>query len=408
MLPLVRPRQQRPSELAAVAELAADGFGGLVGRVRELHDAIADRAFGASPGSRVPHDAIAGGVYTALRAGGSAAGRVLAAGLRAGDGGRRITDDPRVRLVQGALNGLLGDRLERDGNELAVPMAVRVGGADVPPRAEDLRAAFPDATGHVVVFVHGLFESDASWALGAERRGGTYASRVVAPLGATSVHLRYNSGLHISDNGRRLAALLEELVEGWPVKLTSLALVGHSMGGLVLRSAAHAGVAAGHRWPQLVTGTVCLGSPHLGAPLEQGTHLAAWALHRVPEARPVASVLRTRSAGIRDLRHGALVDTEWRDVDPDERLPFDRADVPLLPGVRHHVVAATLTADPEHPLGRIVGDLLVLAPSAHGLRRRERVIAFEDDDCHHLGGHDHFSLLNTPRLDPLLTGWLAP
>jgi len=397
---------RKDHELAALAELGGEGVGGLVGRIAELHDAIADRAFGRSPGPRASHDLIAHGVYGALRTGGRAAGRGLATVLRAGDSGRRITTSPSTRLAQGALNGLLGDRLEREGNALAVRMAIRRRGADVPPTAEALRAAFPDATPRPVVFVHGLFESDASWALGADRRGGTYASRVVAPLGGTAVHLRYNTGRHISDNGATLDTLLESLVAHWPVEVEALALVGHSMGGLVLRAAAHAGVAAGHRWPTLVRSTVFLGSPHLGAPLERGVHFLAWALHRIPEARPVASVLRTRSAGIRDLGHGALVEAEWRDVDPDERLPFERADVPLLPGVRHHVVAATVTADPRHPLGRVLGDLLVLAPSAHGMRARRSVIAFDETDLHHLGAHDHFALLNAPQLDPLLCDWL--
>ncbi len=47
---------------------------------------------------------------------------------------------------------------------------------------------------------------------------------------------------------------------------------------------------------------VSLGSPHVGAPLAQGVHWASAALNAVPETRPLASLLRRRSAGIRDLR----------------------------------------------------------------------------------------------------------
>jgi pimeloyl-ACP methyl ester carboxylesterase len=231
---------------------------------------------------------------------------------------------------------------------------------------------------------------------------------VLPEVDGTEVTIRYNTGLRISENGRRLAALLEALVDAWPVPIARLALVGHSMGGQVIRSAGHAGTADGHRWPALVDTTISLGTPHLGAPLEQVTHLATRALAAVPESRPIAAVLGARSAGIRDLRHGSLVDAEWETLDPEALRGFERADVPLLEGARHHVVAATLTDTPDHPLARIIGDLLVLTPSAHGLQGRRRVVAFDDQSCRHVGGHSHFDLLNSPALDGLLREWLTP
>jgi hypothetical protein len=400
------------SELGALAELAAEGFGAAVARVEELHTAIADRSFGptgaASSGPRAAHDAIAGAIYKGVRGASGLFGAGLARGVRAAGGGTRLADDPRGRLVQGAINGLWGDRLEARANALAVPMAIRVGGADVAADSEALARAFGDtATSRPVVFVHGLCESDASWGIRAERHGGTYASRVLPDVDGTAVTIRYNSGLHVSENGRRLAALLEALVAAWPVEVDGLALVGHSMGGLLIRSAGHAGSEAGHRWPELVDTTIALGTPHLGAPLAQAAHVATWALGATPESRPFGAILRARSAGIRDLRHGMLVDAEWEALEPDALRGYERADVPLIPGARHHVVAATIARSPDHPLARVVGDLLVLAPSAHGLQGRRRVVAFEDDSCRHVGGHDHFDLLNSPALDDLLRDWLS-
>jgi pimeloyl-ACP methyl ester carboxylesterase len=407
-------RQPDDSELSALAELAADGFGGAVTRVQELHEAVARRSFGptgaASAAPRAAHDAVASTVYATVRTAGTLLGGATARAIRATGGGPRISDHPRGRLAQGALNGLWGDRLEAGANALAVPMAIRVNGRDVDAHDRDaLAEAFPDATGRPVVFVHGLCESDAAWAIRAREHGGTYASRVLAPLGATAVTIRYNTGLHVSENGRRLSALLEALTRNWPVAIDRLALVGHSMGGLVIRSAAYAAEQDGarHAWPAEVDTTISLGAPHLGAPLEQATHLAAWALSALPESRPIGKLLSARSAGIKDLRHGRLVDSEWETLDPDALKGFVRADVPLLPTARHHVVAATLHEDPDHPLARIVGDLLVLTPSAHGLQGRRRVVAFEDDSCRHVGGHDHFDLLNSPALDGLLAEWLT-
>jgi PGAP1-like protein len=369
------------SEVGALADLATEGFGAAVARVEELHTAIADRSFraaGAAP-PRAVHDAIAGAVYAGVRGAGAVLGGGLARSVRRAGGGPRITDDPRGRLAQGALNGMLGDRLEADGSALAVPMAVRVRGRDVACDSEGLAQAFGAevVTARPVVFVHGLCESDAAWGIRAARHGGTYASRVVRPAGRTPVVIRYNTGLSIAENGRRLAALLEALVAAWPVDVDAVALVGHSMGGLVIRSAGDVAHAEGMAWVERVDTTISLGTPHRGAPLAQAAHLAAAALDVTPESRPFGAVLRVRSAGIQDLRRGL--------------------EGPLIAGARHHAVAATLTVSQDHPVGRLVGDLLVLAPSAHGTEATRM----------HVGGHDHFDLLNSPALDARLREWLA-
>jgi hypothetical protein len=399
------------SELGSLAELAAEGFVGAVTRVQELHEAVAQRSFGptgaAASAPRAAHDAIAGTVYATVRGAGTVVGGGLARAVRAAGGGPALSAHPRGRLAQGALNGLWGDRLERTGSALSIPMAVRVRGADVGVDRAALAAAFPAATARPVVFVHGLGESDAAWGIRAGERGGTYATRVLPDADATAVTIRYNSGLHVSENGRRLAALLEALADAWPVAIADLTLVGHSMGGLLIRSAVHAGEERGDRWPALVRTTISLGTPHLGAPLEQAVGLATWALGSVPESRPIAAVLAARSVGIKDLRHGSLVDAEWEALDPDALRGFARAEVPLLAHARHHVVAATLTERPGHPVGRVLGDLLVLSPSAHGVQGRHRVIAFDAEDCRHVGGHDHFDLLNSLAIDPLLREWLG-
>jgi hypothetical protein len=140
------------------------------------------------------------------------------------------------------------------------------------------------------------------------------------------------------------------------------------MGGLVARSACH----HGGEWTALLRHTVSLGTPHMGAPLEQAVHAMSAALHAVPETRPFARFLRRRSAGIRDLRRGSLVDEDWRDQDPDALRAKALAEVPLLEHATHYFVAATVTRSAEHPVGRLLGDTLVLAPSASGRSRGPR------------------------------------
>jgi pimeloyl-ACP methyl ester carboxylesterase len=258
----------------------------------------------------------------------------------------------------------------------------------------------------VAVFVHGLGESDAAWRRRADAHGPGYGALLERELGYTAVELRYNSGRHISDNGRELARRLEELHEAWPVAIDEIVLVGHSMGGLVARSACHYGHHDERRWTEAVRHVFCLGSPHLGAPLEKGINALGWALRAVPETQPWARLVNARSAGIKDLRYGACLEEDWCDCDPDELLTDRCHDVPFLPGARFYFVAATISRRPNDPLGAILGDLLVRVPSASGAGRGRR-IPFAIEDGRRLDGLTHFDLLNHPAVYEQIRSWVA-
>ena len=392
-------------EVRALTRLAAAEFADGAGGIGGVHAAIARRVFDAvGPGgrpARLAHDAIARGVYAGVRGSATLAGHVSDRALGRRDRGRAISATPRGAAALAVVNGLIGDALERSGSELQEPMAVRLGGRIVEPEA--LAAAFPEPRPRLVVFVHGLMETEHAWRLGG---GPTYGARLERELGCSALDVRYNSGRHISHNGRSLAGLLERVVAEWPVAVEQVALVGHSMGGLVARSACCQASELGHDWVGRVRHVVSLGTPHMGAPMAQGVHYAAHALHAVPETRPFARFLRRRSAGIRDLRHGSLVDRDWDGCDPDALRAAAIAEVPLLEGAAHFFVAATITRDERHPLARLIGDALVLGPSAAG-RGRTRTIPFRAEDGLHVGGAHHLALLNHPAVYERLREWLT-
>jgi pimeloyl-ACP methyl ester carboxylesterase len=396
-------------EVRSLTRLAFEELRGATGGLHDFHQAIATRAFRASgPGAlpaRALHDAISAGVYGGIGGAARLVGVAAAAGV-AGSDPRALSTSPRGALVIGVLNGLVGDRLEEEESDLQEPMSVRVQGLPVELEPDRIAAAFPEATPRLVVFLHGLMETELAWRLGAEHAGGTYPTRLRDELGCAPIEVRYNTGRHISENGSSLADLLEELVAAWPVEVEEVALIGHSMGGLVSRSACHQGFERGDSWTSRVRHVVSLGTPHLGAPLAQGVHWAASLLHAVPETRPIAKLLRRRSAGIRDLRQGSLVDEDWRDRDPDALAAVACKEVPLLEGATHCFVSATVTRSDRHPLGRLLGDTLVLKPSATG-RSRTRWIPFEEEFGMHVGGAHHFALLNHPAVYEKLRAWLA-
>jgi pimeloyl-ACP methyl ester carboxylesterase len=398
-------------ELRSLAGLGFDELRRATGGIGDVHRAVARRAFGATGRGALPartlHDAISNGVYAGLGGATRLVGIAAEAGLgrRAVPDGRRLSASPPGALVVGALNGLIGDELEREGSDLHEPMSVRAGGRPVPLDPRALDAAHPDAGGRVVVFVHGLMETEYSWRLGAGPEGETYATRLRRDLGCTPVEIRYNSGRHISENGLSLADLLAELVAAWPAEVESIALVGHSMGGLVARSACHQAAERGDAWVRRVRHVITLGTPHMGAPLAQGVHWMSAALGAVPETRPFARFLRRRSAGIRDLRQGSLVDADWRDCDPDALRAVACREIPLLEGATHCFVAATVSRGARDPVGRLLGDCLVLQPSASG-RSRTRRIPFEEEYGAHIGGTHHLALLNHPKVYERMLAWL--
>ncbi len=362
------------------------------------------------------HDATATGVYTAIRAVNRGVEKLLDAGDKlAGSADRDARPDDATPLrsdaqgsrawvidqAEGAVNGFWGDYLSQRQNGLDLDMNLRHEGRVLPPERAALSAALPAATGKLAVFVHGLSSTEWTWSMSAERHYGdstvTYGSRLHDDLGYTPLYVRYNSGRRISRNGQALSALLAQLVAEYPLPVEEIVLVGHSMGGLVARSAAYYGQTAGEPWVSHLRHVFCLGTPNLGAPLEQSVNLLTHVLGAVDlaGAQVPAQVLNTRSVGIKDLRYGYTLDEEWQDADPDALLVDRRQNVPLVDGVGYYFVSATLTEDPAHPLGLLLGDLLVRPRSAAGQAAQPaRRIPFRAGRA--FNGLNHFQLTNHP------------
>lgn len=402
----------QPNELRALTALGFSELARSPSAVRDMHLGIAARAFsgvgGAGAGVRVIHDAIARGAYDAVAMGAALLGRAADACIEQTGLGEDLSLSSTAAggAAMAALGGLIGDELERSGSALHQPLGIRVDDTPVALTRAGLAGAFPKASSRLLVFLHGLMGTERYWLWGAEDRRHTYGGRVRRKLGFTPVYVRYNTGLHISESGRELGQLLAQLVERWPLDVEQIALVGHSMGGLVARSACHQADEDDEQWVGLVSHIVTLGTPHEGAPLAQGAHVLAWALGRLPETRPLAAFLRRRSAGIRDLRHGSLVDEDWRGRDPDTLRAAALAEVPLLAGATHCFVSASVTRSPDDPIARLLGDVLVLTPSAHG-KARVRRSSLKPEHIDNVGSAHHLSLLNHPQLHDRLVQWLS-
>jgi pimeloyl-ACP methyl ester carboxylesterase len=401
------------SDIRAVGDLAGEATSVLTTLVRGMHAGIAGRVFNligpATAPTRTIHDGLTRAIYTGVERGLRGASRV--AGTVAAEFWGNEVDEAlesrtdTIGAVLAAVNGIYGDELTEHQNPLAGAMVVRHGGKSVALTTDDLAAAYPAATSRVVVFVHGWCLTERSWSR-APREGDdgrSYGERLHDDLGYSPVLLRYNTGLHISANGRTLDEILDLLHDQWPVPVTELVLVGHSMGGLVARSACHYGAEVQHAWTDAVSRVVCLGSPHLGADIEKGVNAASWALAKLPETRAIAAFLNARSDGVKDLRYGACLDDDWRDADPDEFLRDRCREAPFLPHATYHFVSSAVA---PRLLGMLAGDHLVRPKSAAGLGRSRR-IPFAQEHGLILTGLNHFDLLNHPLVYAKLHDWLS-
>jgi pimeloyl-ACP methyl ester carboxylesterase len=375
--------------MVGAARLGVDAVSGLSRVVESMHATIAGApfAFGGAPAERAR--GMTGAVYeiirNATRLVGSGLERVLPALTRLDE----LPLSPRRELLVAALNGVLGDHLAGSGNPLAIEMGFRT------PQTHSSK---------VVVLVHGLCASDRGW----KRLGHDHGEALARDLGFAPVYLRYNSGRHISTNGRELAARMDDLLDGWPGPIEQLVLIGHSMGGLVARSACHYAAASEKRWLRRLDRLIFLGTPHHGAGLERAGNLVDLLLQVSPYAAPLGRIGGNRSAGITDLRFGSVIDEDWRGL-PRRHRRDPRTPVPLPDHVQCHAVAASLglTVDASGRSGR--GDGLVSIASALGRHVDPRfALAFPAAHVFIAAQTRHIDLLSSPLVYDQIRDWLAP
>lgn len=394
------------SDLRGAARLATDATAGLTDLVEAMHERIARLPGIPASGPAGRTRGITGLVYKTIRGVTRVVGGSVDALLGLLEPALTATDDPvpqREALIA-ALNGVLGDHLDETGNPLATPMTLRRGG-----RALALDGARPvpgleDAGPKVLVLIHGLCMNDLQWS----RKGHDHGAALARELGFTPVYLRYNSGRHVSVNGLELAQRLEQLMAAWPRPVERLVLLGHSMGGLLARSATQQATEAGMGWVSKLDDMVFLGTPHHGAPLERGGNWVDTILGATPYASPFARLGKVRSAGITDLRHGSLLAQDWEGRDRFARGADPRRPVPLPVGVRCFAVASQLGEEQDGLPGKLLGDGLVPLDSALGRHRDPtRCLAFADDR-HWVGqGIHHLDLLSDAAVFQQLQRWLA-
>jgi PGAP1-like protein len=311
--------------------------------------------------------------------------------------------------VLAALNGVMGDRLVESDNPLATPMTLRFKSEVLNWEAMPAKALL---TGKVLVVIHGLCMNDLQWAVQHTDETINHAETLATKLGYTPVYVRYNTGLHTSQNGQTLSNQLELLSALWPMPLEEISVLVHSMGGLVTRSAVHAAQMSKRQWVKKLKNIVFLGTPHHGAPLEKAGNWVDVLLGVTPYSAPFKRLVELRSSGITDLRFGNVLDSDWQDQDrfkvKTKQEQDAREHLPLPDNVACFTVAATLAAKRSLLADRLVGDGLVPLNSALGVHSvPTRNLAFAKSSQMVVYKTNHMAMLGSAEVGEQLVVWLG-
>jgi pimeloyl-ACP methyl ester carboxylesterase len=405
------------TDLRGFSRLAIDAVIGLTDLVEAMHHNIGSVSSIAGIAPRGRTTGITGFIYGTIRGvtrlvGGGVDVLLGQLGSVLGEGTSGTSEAPRTagparEAVLAALNGVLGDYLVETGNALAIPMRLRRDGFPLELTPKGLAKTAHKSGGHagkLLVMVHGLCMNDRQWL----RQGHDHGAALARDLGYVPFYLYYNSGQHISTNGREFANLLEALVLAWPVPVTDLVIVGHSMGGLVARSACHAAQASSHAWLRALRKLVFLGTPHHGAPLERGGHWVDIILGVSPYTAPFTRLGKIRSAGVTDLRHGNLLEKDWLDRDRFARSRDHRTQLPLPSGVDCYAIAATMGTAEGNTLDRFLGDGLVPIASALGRHATpDLTLPIPESSQRIAYGINHLDMLGNLEVYRQIRQWLA-
>ncbi len=391
--------------IEGLAQLATTGVARTTDFVQAIYRETILRSLGVYDGSNpnALQQNLSDQIFRLIRTSMKVAGPYTAHGLRLiGRLSAQQTEKPLnfpMHLLASALNGVMGDHLVYDCNPLALPMLAfdRHNKVQTGPLA-----------GRVVIFIHGLCMTQHSWY---PSRYMSIGEQVYRQQDCTVLYMSYNTGRRISANGRSFSKLLNELYTRNP-DITQIDIIGHSMGGLVSRSALFYGKQAGLNWTLLVDHLICLGSPHQGALLERLGFMLQEKVGKLPFAGLLARLGDIRSAGIIDLRWGSVRDDDWEHQTSGRRGDFEdsRRPAPLPSNIKAYFIAGTMEHEHLHSKAReAIGDYLVSVKSALG----------EHDDPEHqlnvpperkkiLYGVDHMQLQYSQRVIDVVLKWLAP
>jgi pimeloyl-ACP methyl ester carboxylesterase len=386
------------SKIQGAGSLTIDAVLAITDIVESMHKRISPLSTVRSASEKEQLSGISGLVYRNIRNLTTLVGKSIDAPLAAIS--KTLDTQPDSTSTQAllaALNGVMGDHLLLTDNSLAIPMHFRKEGIIL--NEVQLSDVIKQSNGKLLVMIHGLCMNDLQWC----REGHDHGAELAKESGVGVIYLHYNTGQHISDNGKQFADLLESLVNLAYEQLT-IKIVAHSMGGLVSRSAYHVSENSGYKWPKKLEKLVFLGTPHHGAALEKAGNWIDLILGSHSYTVPFARLVKIRSAGITDLRYGNVQKSDWNSTERFEFSGDNRTPMPLPETVQCFAVATSANESVKSPLG----DGLVTIKSALGENQNSAFNLHFPESNKWVGTNiNHMQLLNDPEVYQQLKTWFS-
>lgn len=315
-----------------------------------------------------------------------------------------IEASEKREAIRSVLNGVIGDHLEKNENPLKIIMQFRHQAKAISLDNKTLKKTYPTINGKILLMVHGSCLNDIQWT----RKEHNHGTLLAKELHKTPIFLNYNSGLHISTNGQEFNELLEKLVLHWPVPVEELVIIGHSMGGLVSRSALYYGEQQQKSWTKHLKKIIFLGTPHHGAPMEKAGNFLDVILEATPYAKPFARLGKIRSAGVTDLRYGNLLDEDWQNNDRFKMQGDQRQNISLPEQVECYSIAGIAGKESGSKSSQLIGDKMVGVKSALGQHKNPtKNLHFKKENTWIVYESNHSELLSNPKIYTKIKSWMV-
>lgn len=385
-----------------LAQLATMGVVEVTDIVESMHREILLRPIGRFNENHLNNwqGGVTGRIYGTIRYIMLLVGNNLSSGLKLYKNvAKQTTSQPlpsSLKKLVNVFNGVMGDHLVNNNNALAIPMMLY---------NKDHQLQHRELSGRIIILCHGLCMSHYCWDSEEGNSLGQAISR--SQPESTILYLDYNTGRRISRNGRKFSKLLQSLVDDNP-NISQIDIVGHSMGGLVARSALFYGKQDRLDWMKRVGNLITLGSPHHGALLERIGFMVQDIIGKVPFASSLAHLGDMRSAGIIDLRHGSIRDADWQSLEGRNVLPQDFRHPTRLPsGIKTYFIASALIETHyDSRTTSLLGDGLVSIQSALGEDSGEHTLFVPEGHKAVFYGVSHVNLMYSRRVRNQVVAWL--
>jgi hypothetical protein len=246
-----------------------------------------------------------------------------------------------------------------------------------------------------ILFVPGLFCDEKLWIKSTDEEFamGDYLFN----SGYYPLYIRYNQGAHISENGKALFDLLEEIYQKEPN--IQLSIISYSQGGLVLRSALNYAKDRKSEFFTKINKVLMISSPNGGSYIEKIGFWAGLMMQASPFwfLKILGFIGNLRSDAIKDLSHGIIREEDWKKGNQISRYTslYYHGELDGLDAYQ----AYSFLAKPDNPLGLFFGDGIIEKPSIEALNSvyfdkfadyvKRTLVVYESN---------HFKIMNSEKL----------